>query len=168
MNWLDILILAGLVALGIMGWRSGINRATISLVGAAIGIHLATLYNRGLAKAFSPLIANENTGRLVAAAVVFVVAFAIVYILGMKLKEMLQGQEVLDWLDNMAGLLFVLLLGSAAIGAFVLVLRAYPVLGLGEAVGGSALSPYVAGSYKALVGFLPGDLSQIGGLLPKG
>jgi membrane protein required for colicin V production len=159
MNWIDILIIVAALLPAFFGWRNGVIRWAITLVGAVIGVSVA-----GQAyTAFAPIFVftdNETTQRLIAFAVIFFAILAAAWFVARLIKTLMKVL-LLGWVDNVAGLAlggFVGLLGASAI---ITLLGILPSDSLKTTVAESSLAEPVVESTAFVRAFLPVEFDDI-------
>ena len=71
MSWIDIVITVIVVITTVVGLRTGIIKAALSLVGVIVGVILAGRYSASLANQLT-FISSEEVARIVAFAIILV------------------------------------------------------------------------------------------------
>ena len=123
LGWIDLVIIAVAIAIGVWGWRMGILRAGVALLAIVVGVLLAGMYHE---RVFVDLaIAEAPSGTMRTAS--FIVILGLVSIGGYVVGTFLRGLAtvlLLGWADRAAGaffgVLFGLLLAQATIAIVVL------------------------------------------------
>jgi membrane protein required for colicin V production len=157
MNWLDIIIIAGLIVSVIIGLKAGLIKMLFIVVGVIIGVTLAGRYSDGLANAMS-FIADPATAGIVAF-IIILVATLIVALLLAFIVERIVHWVLLGWLDSLGGAIFGLLLGAIFIGAILAM--CYKYLGTQETIAGSALGRFLLDKFGIVLGLLPSEFQRI-------
>ena len=123
LSWIDLVILAAALGLGVWGWRLGVLRAAVALAAIVVGVVLAGVYHE---RVFVDLaIAEEPSGTMRASS--FLVILALVTVGGYVLGTLLRG---------VASVLLLGLGGSLGGGAVWGVVRSLAGAGGGGGVGG--------------------------------
>ncbi len=103
MALLDVLLIVLVGALALMGWRSGLIHESATLVGFALGLVVAGATYRQFGPLFLDWFSNHSMANLAAFVAVLLVTWVLVLLVGMILRETLQGMH-LGWIDNMGGM----------------------------------------------------------------
>lgn len=122
MNWVDVLVVAGIVAAAVAGFRLGFVSRVLSWIGMLVGLVLALLVLGPLLSEVGPDSAARAV--VIAVAVVLVGAFtgqAIGLVIGDRLRPP-RDDEGLNRLDSLLGL------AAGIVGAFLLVWLLLPVV----------------------------------------
>ena len=168
MNWLDIAILVVIGGIVLAAFSAGLIREVIGLVTIVAGIVVAGLLHDDLANEVLVFIDSEDV-RLAAA---FIVLFGAVDMIGQIAAYMLKkgiSLLMLGWIDRIGGGFFGLIKGLLIVEVILLVLAAYPGLGLDDAVDGSAIAPVFVEDVDWALALLPGDFeSRIDAFLEPG
>ena len=129
LNWIDIVVIAAALAIGLWGWQLGILRAGVALIAVIVGVVLAGMYHESV---FTDLAIDDAPTGLMRT-VSFSVILALVLIGGYALGTLLKGLAsvlLLGMADRASGavfgLIFGLLLAQAVFAILVLA-------GLGDA-----------------------------------
>jgi membrane protein required for colicin V production len=168
LNWLDIAILVTIGGIVLAAFSAGLIREVIGVVTFIAGIVGAGLLLERLASDVLVFIDIEDVGL----AVSFIVLFAAVDMLGQISAYMLKKMAsllMLGWIDRLGGAFFGLIKGLLIVEVLLLVLAAYPGLGLDGAVDGSAIAPLFVEDVDWVLALLPGDFeSRIDAFLAPG
>ena len=154
MNWLDILIIVALIGFTGAAYSAGLIREVVTLTAVIAGIVIAGMLFDDLASDVLIFIDNDSA----AEAVSFLVLFGAVYIFGQIAAYMLKTGASLLMLglwDKFGGAGFGLIKGLVIVQILLLVLAAYPSLGLDGAVEGSGLADYFVDDFSLLLYLLP-------------
>jgi len=120
MNWLDILIIVVLVALGVAGLRQGMIRTVFGIAGLIGGIFLAGRYYDELAARIFP--SDAIWGNIAAYAIILIATLVVAGVIGWLLAKLVNF-AALGWLDRFMGFILGVVIGGllfAAILAIVL------------------------------------------------
>jgi membrane protein required for colicin V production len=156
MNWLDIIILVGLVVPAFMGLKRGLIKSALSLAGLIIGVVLAGNLYSSLSKILT-FISNEDVANIVAFILILVLVMAIAVVLARLLKFAAQI-VMLGWVDHVGGVVFGLLLGAILWGALLATWVKFLGSGL---VTESLLASVLLDKFPLVLGLLPGEFDSI-------
>jgi membrane protein required for colicin V production len=117
MHWIDIVLLVLLVISTITGFRQGLIKSVLSLIGVIAGIVLASNFYEPLAKVFG-FIGNEDTANIVAFILILVVVIIAASLLA-KLLDSIIKAVMLGWVNRIGGAVFGLLMGVISISAIL-------------------------------------------------
>ncbi len=120
MNWLDILIIVVLIALGVAGLRQGMIRTVFGIAGLIGGIFLAGRYYDELAARLFP--SGAIWGNIAAYAIILIATLVVAGVIGWLLAKLINF-AALGWLDKFMGFILGVVIGAllfAAILAIVL------------------------------------------------
>lgn len=159
MNWLDFAIIAVLVGFVLAAYSAGLIREAVTLVAIVAGVVIAGLLYDKLARDVLVFLNDKQA----ALAVSFLVLFGAVYLFGQVAAYTLKTGASLLMLgpaDRLGGAAFGLLKGLIVVEVLLIVFAAYPQLGLGKAVSGSALAPLFVDHVSVVLNILPGDFSH--------
>ena len=157
MNWLDIVIIIGLLVALFSGLKAGLVKMLFIVVGVIIGVTLAGRYADGLGNAMG-FISDHNTAATVAFVIILVATLIVALILAV-IVERLVHWVLLGWLDSLGGAIFGLLLGAIFIGAILAM--CYHWLGVQETIAGSALGRFLIDKFGLVLGLLPAEFQGI-------
>lgn len=156
MNWLDIIILIGLVVPAFTGLRRGLIKSVLSLAGLIIGVVLAGNLYQPVSKLFA-FIHNEDVAHIVA----FILILVLVMVLAAALARLLKSVAkivMLGWVDNVGGAAFGFLLGAILWGAILATCVKFFGSGL---VTESLLASVLLDKFPLVLGLLPGEFDSI-------
>jgi len=159
LNWLDIAIVVTIGGIVLAAFSAGLIREVIGVVTIIAGIVVAGLLHEKLANDLLVFIDNEDVGL----AVSFIVLFAAVDMLGQISAYMLKKMVsllMLGWIDRLGGAFFGLIKGLLIVEVLLLLLAAYPGLGLDGAVDGSSIAPLFVEDIDWVLALLPGDFES--------
>lgn len=161
MNALDIAILVVGAVVAFAGWRIGIIRVVITVVGIVGGVWLAGRLYPTVATLLQTWIEGENLARVVAFVVVFAATLIAASVAAAVIKRIL-NLLLLGWVDRAAGMALGLVVGLGALAAFLAVLGAFPVGGMDTVIRESLLGQFLVEKYRLLMGLLPRDVGRFG------
>ena len=153
MNWLDFAII-----FVIIGFVVGAYEA-VTLVAAILGIVVAGLLYDDLAADILVFMNDEDAAQ----AISFLILVGAVYLFGQIVALMLSRTAsllMLGWADHAGGAVFGFLKGLIVVQALLIVLAAYPSLGMKDAVAGSQLAPYFVDDVDILLWVLPDNFDS--------
>ena len=120
-NVLDIVIVFTTLVAGFLGWRLGVMRTVVPLVGSGAGVFIATHYHGHLAQYVPEGIGSPEVVEAVSFAVIALVVFVASVVVASMVRGLLRFC-FLRWADSLAGLAagagLVLVLWSVGMGAF--------------------------------------------------
>jgi membrane protein required for colicin V production len=157
MNWLDIVIMLFLILSIFLGFKAGIIKTLVPLIGLIIGVTLALRFYVAFGRVLS-FIPQPNVAKGVAFAIILIVAVLIFAGLA-RLLALLVEKVMLGWVDHVLGALFGLFFGAF----FVAFVVAIWVVVFGEAgpISQSRFASFLMGSLPSVLGLLPGELDSI-------
>lgn len=120
MNWLDIVIIVVILALGIAGLRQGMIRTVFGIAGLIGGIFLAGRYYDELAERLFP--SGAIWGNIAAYAIIVIATLVVAGVIGWLLAKLVNF-AALGWLDKVMGFILGVVIAGllfAAILAIVL------------------------------------------------
>ena len=124
MNILDAIILIALIPAIIQGLRKGFISQAISIISIIAGIWASARFANMATKWVSQYItASEQILKLIAFALILIIVFIILGLLG-KLLESILKTAMLGWVNKLLGLLFSLLKAGLIIGLIILAFSA--------------------------------------------
>jgi len=119
MSWLDIILIVVIAIATLLGFRTGIIKAVLSLAGVIVGVILAGRYSVLLASQLS-FITSEGLAKIVAFAIVLVGVMVVAVVLASLLKWA-ASVMMLGWVNHLGGAVFGLALGAILCGALLAV-----------------------------------------------
>ncbi len=158
MNWLDIVILIGLVVPAFTGLRRGLIKSVLSLAGLIIGVILAGRLYGPVSKILT-FISSEDMANIVAFILILVAVMAIAIVLARLLKSAAKI-VMLGWVDHVGGAVFGLLMGAILWGAILAIWVKFFGSGL---VTESLLASVLLDKFPLVLGLLPGEFDSIRG-----
>ena len=158
MSWLDIVIIVAIAITTLIGLKSGIIKAVLSLAGLIVGVILAGRF-------YVPL--SEQLTFIPQAAVAKAVAFAIILIGVMVIAAVLAGLlkwvasvVMLGWVNRVGGAVFGLVLGAVLCSALLALWVKF--LGAGEVITNSSLAAILLSRFPLVLSLLPNEFDSIG------
>jgi len=159
MNWLDFAIIFVLIGFVAAAYAAGLIREAVTLVAAILGIIIAGLLYDDLAADILVFMDDEDAAQ----AISFLILVGAVYLFGQIIALMLSRTAsllMLGWADHAGGAVFGFLKGLLVVQALLIVLAAYPSLGMEDAVAGSQLAPYFVDDVDVLLWVLPDNFDS--------
>lgn len=159
MNWLDIVIVVVILGFAYSALSAGLIREVVTLLAVLIGIVVAGQLYRNLATDILVFIDNEEA----ALAASFLALFGAAFLLGQIAAYVLKRTAsllMLGWADHLGGALFGLLKGLLVVQILLIVFAAYPQLGLGDVIDGSALGSIFLDDADFVLRVLPGEFGD--------
>src|SRR4029453_17288137 len=159
MNWLDFAIIFAMIGFVVTAYAAGPIRGGVTFVAAALGIVIAGLLYDDLAADILVFMDDEDAAQ----AISFLILVGAVYLFGQIVALLLSRTAsllMLGWLDRIGGAFFGFLKGLIIVQALLIVIAAYPTLGLENAVSGSELAPYFLDDADFLLRVLPDNFDE--------
>ena len=160
MNWVDIMIIVLVAGLGFMGWRNGVIRWAVTVIGGIIGLVLAGRLYTSVATLFSPVSDSEGVQQVLGFGTIFVIALVVAWIIGRIIKTAL-NIVMMGWIDNLAGLVLGAFGGVFAAAAIISVMGIVPSQSLEEAVAESSMAEPVIKGFGVMRSLLPGEFDNV-------
>ena len=158
MNWLDIVIIVGLILFLIMGLRAGLIKVLFLLAGVIIGVVLAGRYSDSLAMKMT-FISDYSIAGIVAFIIILLATIIVALILAFIVQKIVHW-VLLGWLDNLGGAIIGLLLGAIVIGAILAMWLKYGEAGI-DVITGSVLAQFLLDKFGIVLGLLPAEFGVI-------
>jgi len=159
MNWLDFAIIFVIIGFVVAAYAAGLIREAVTLCAAILGIILAGLLYDDLAADILVFMNDEDAAQ----AISFLILVGAVYLFGQIVALLLSRTAsllMLGWADHAGGAVFGFLKGLLVVQALLIVLAAYPSLGMEDAVAGSELAPYFVDESAVLLHVLPDNFDS--------
>lgn len=150
-NWLDIVIVIGLVLLAILGWRMGIIRAVFMVGGIVVAALLGARISGPVSRWVSGSVQNSSIVTVVVYVIVAVIMFVLMALIGRVARRLLSAL-FLGWLDGVAGAVLGLTTGVLLGAVLIAVLARLAFLVPTSDVAGIAPVPAREGIKGTLVG----------------
>ena len=157
MHWLDIVIVALIAIPTLIGLRTGLIKAALTLAGLIIGVILAGRFYVALAEQLT-FIPQSSIARIAAFAIILVVVMVIAGVIASVLKW-LTSIVMLGWVNRLGGAAFGFVLG--AIFSAALLATWVNFLGLSEPVAESALAALLLDRFPIILALLPEEFDSI-------
>jgi membrane protein required for colicin V production len=157
MNWLDVLIIIGLVISIVSGIKQGIIKVLFTLAGGIIGVVLAGRYSDSLAGKLS-FISDPNIAGIAAFVIILLATMIVAMILAFIVKK-IASAILLGWIDKLGGAVIGLLMGAIFIGAILAMYLRYQ--GPNDAITNSALATFLLDKFGIVLGLLPSEFKAI-------
>ena len=122
MNWLDIVILAITIILGLMGLRRGAIKTVFGIAGLVGGIVLAGHYYQPFASVLSPR--GASWAGIAAYAIILVATLIVASIIGQLIAQ-LAHIILLGWIDRLIGFILGAIIGSMLCAAVLAIVSKY-------------------------------------------
>jgi membrane protein required for colicin V production len=124
MNWLDIVVLVVVAALGIVGLRQGLIRTVFGIAGLIGGIFLAGRYYDELAALLFP--SGAVWANIAAYAIIAIATLVVAGVIGWLLAKLINF-AALGWLDRLVGCILGVVIGGLLCAAVLaIVVKFYP------------------------------------------
>jgi membrane protein required for colicin V production len=157
MNWLDIVIIVGLIISVIIGLQAGLIKVLFLLAGVIIGVILAGRYSDSLADKLS-FISDPGIAGVVAFVIILLATIIVALILA-YIVEKIAHWVLLGWLDKLGGAVIGLLLGAIGIGAILAMWMKYQ--GGVDVISGSVMAKFLLDQFGIVLGLLPSEYEGI-------
>ena len=146
MNWLDIVIIVVVVALGIVGLRQGLIRTVFGIAGLIGGIFLAGRYYDELASLLFP--SSASWANIAAYAIIAVATMVVAGVIGWLLAKVVNF-VALGWLDKLVGGILGVVIGALLCAAILaIVVKYYP--GMDATINQSIIARFLVGGFPLL------------------
>jgi membrane protein required for colicin V production len=157
MNWLDIVIIAVAVLLGIVGLRQGIIRTVFGIAGLIVGIIIAGCYYSELAALLFP--AGAPWAEIAAYAIILIATLIVAGVIGHLLARLIQF-AALGWLDRLVGCVLGVFIGGLLCAAVLaIVSKAYP--DTKALISQSGIAKFLMEQFPLLLALLPAEFDFI-------
>ncbi len=157
MSWLDIVLIVVIAIATLLGFRTGIIKAVLSLAGVIIGVILAGRFYVPLSEQLT-FIPHAGGAKIVAFAIILVVVMVIAGVAASLLKWA-ASVVMLGWVNNLGGALFGLLLGATLCGAILATWVNF--LGIGKTIADSALARVLLDYFPMVLALLPDEFDAV-------
>jgi membrane protein required for colicin V production len=158
-NWLDIVIIAGLAWFTFTGLTAGLLREIATMVGVILGVIVAGQCYTDLAEKLV-FISDGNTAKIVAFLIIFLAIVIAAHLLARLLRRV-ASLLLLGWVDRLGGALFGF--GKAFVLAEValIVFAKFPFLGMEGTINQSRIAPVFLSYLPFLLGLLPPEFDAV-------
>ena len=157
MNWLDIAILVAIVVAAVIGLRTGIIKAVLSLAGLIVGVILAGRYYVLLSQQLS-FIPQASIAEIVAFAIILIGVLIIAAVLA-GLFKWAASLVMLGWVNRLGGAVFGLVLGAILCSAILAIWVKF--LGIQGAIVESTLAPILLDRFPMVLALLPDEFDIV-------
>lgn len=158
MNWLDIVLIVGLVASVLMGFFSGLIRIIFMLAGVILGVYLAGLWADGLAGKMT-FISDPNIAHVTAFTIILMATIIVAMILEFILIRLILKSKTLGVIDKVGGSILGLLVGAIFMGAIMAIELHY--FGPNDLITSSPLATFLVDKFGVVLGLLPSEFDSI-------
>ena len=146
MNWLDIVIIVVVAALGIAGLRQGLIRTVFGIAGLIGGIVLAGRYYDELAALLFP--SSAIWGNIAAYAIIAIATLVVAGVIGWLLAKLVNF-VALGWLDRLVGVILGVVIGGLLCAAILaIIVKFYP--GMDATINHSAIGRFLVAAFPLL------------------
>jgi len=156
-NWLDIFLCFLVLGFVIEGFARGFSRAIVGLIALIAGLIIAA-WTYGIPASFLlPYVSSKSVAQVLGFLFIFVLILVLGGIIG-KLLQKLFKWTGLGWLDRLLGGAFGAI-NAALFGiVMVLVLTAFPLKPIPQAIARSRVAPYLIDAAHAITYIAPREL----------
>ena len=162
MNWLDLIVIVVVAGAAFGGLRTGFIRVVVAVVGFGIAIAVASRFYSHVTPFYDNFIGSDNGARVAAFLTLFVVVLVGTAAAGYLLWKIVTALLRIGWVDRLAGVLLGVVIAFAVLSTFLVVVQAFPVLGLGDTISGSFLGSFLVDQFHAVlrgIKLLPDELT---------
>lgn len=156
MNWLDIILIIGLIGSAFLGLRQGIVKGLCALAGIFLGPVLAGRFYPSVAPMLTTLF-DEEAANLAAFLLIILVVLVLAYILG-RILSAIFTHVTSGMLDHILGAVFGLTVGAILLSAILAAISKF--IG-GEFISGSAIAQVLLDKFPLILGLLPPEFDSI-------
>ena len=157
MTWLDIVLVVVIGVATLMGLRTGIIKAVLSLVGLIVGITLAGRFYISLSGELT-FISSPEWAKVVAFIIIVVGVMIVARVIAGVLKR-IASALMLGWVDKIGGAVFGLVLGATLCGALLALWLKY--LGIADAITDSGLALLLLDRLPMVLALLPAEFDGV-------
>jgi len=124
MNWLDIIIVVGLIINVVISLKRGLVRELFSVMGIILGVVISSRFYQEL-NWFSGLIKNPGIVKVLSFILIFLGVAIIVNLIGLVLNKIFKW-SALGMLDHLGGFIFGFIKGIMITGIVLFLLAKFP------------------------------------------
>ncbi len=146
MSWLDIVLIVALAISTFLGLKVGIIKAVLSLAGVIVGVVLAGQYYVALADVL-PFFSETSSAAKITAIVLA------------RLLKWAASVVMLNWVNQLGGAVFGLMLGAIFCGALLAIWVKW--LGAGDVITESMIAPVLLEKFPRVLALLPDEFDTI-------
>ena len=157
MNWLDIVIIVVIAIATLLGLRTGIIKAVLSMAGLVVGIILAGRYYAPISEQLS-FIPQTNVANIVAYAIILI-GVMVVAIVAANLLKWAVSIVMLGWVNRLGGALFGLALGAILCGALLAI--CIKLSQMQGPISESSLAPILLNQFPLVLALLPNNFEAV-------
>ncbi|MFC2000325.1 CvpA family protein [Chloroflexota bacterium] len=163
MNWVDVVIIAGMLLGAYMGYRHGLIRMAFTFAGLLAGLAIAGQYSDNLAVKLSP---SEAQWASILSFILILVVVVIVANLAGKVAKMFFKLMLMGWLDWIGGIVLGVVVGAFAIAAVLTIVLQWQMDQPGlssvkDAIGDSTLAKLLIDNFRLVLALLPDKYSDV-------
>ena len=158
MSWLDIVLVVVLAVGAFLGLRMGIIKAVLSLAGVIVGVVLAGQYYIALADVLPFFSETSSAAKIVAFAIILIGVMVIAIVLA-RLLKWAASVVMLNWVNQLGGAVFGLMLGAIFCGALLAIWVKW--LGAGDVITESMIAPVLLDKFPLILALLPDEFDAI-------
>ena len=158
MSWLDIVLIVALAISTFLGLKVGIIKAVLSLAGVIVGVVLAGQYYIALADVLPFFSETSNAAKITAFAIILIVVMVIAIVLA-RLLKWAASVVMLNWVNQLGGAAFGLMLGAIFCGALLAIWVKW--LGAGDVITESMIAPVLLEKFPRVLALLPDEFDTI-------
>ncbi|HNY42534.1 MAG TPA: CvpA family protein [Bryobacteraceae bacterium] len=157
MNWLDITIIALLAVFVVEGVTKGFVRQIVGVVALLLGILLSVWFYGTAGSFLLPYVSKPAIANLLGFLMVFVGVQLLGGLAGWTLSKAMKATG-LGWLDRLMGAAFGFVKAALAGVVLVMVITAFPLKPLPDAIAGSRFAPYLIDASHVITYLAPREL----------
>ena len=157
MSGLDIVLIVVIAIATLLGLRTGIIKAVLSLAGVIIGVILAGRFYVPLSEQLT-FIPHAGGAKIAAFAIILIVVMIIAGVIASLLKWA-ASIVMLGWVNRLGGALFGLVLGAILCGALLATWVNF--LGIGKTIADSALARLLLDYFPMVLVLLPDEFDAV-------
>jgi len=158
MSWLDIVLIVPLAIPTFLGLKVGIIKAVLSLAGVIVGVVLAGQYYIALADVLPFFSETSSAAKIVAYAIILIGVMVIAIVLA-RLLKWAASVVMLNWVNQLGGAVFGLMLGAIFCGALLAIWVKW--LGAGDVITESMIAPVLLEKFPRVLALLPDEFDTI-------
>ena len=157
MNWLDIAVIVAISVSALLGLKTGIIKAALSLVGVIVGVILAGRYYVLLSEQLT-FIPNDSLAKIVAFAIILIGVMVIAGVLAAFLKWAASA-VLLGWVNHLGGAIFGFVLGAILSAALLAIWGNF--FDVADIIGHSGIAAVLLDYFPAVLALLPEEFDAI-------
>lgn len=159
MNWVDVVLIAGLLAGVAIGWKAGLMRLASTLIGSVVATIIAGQFDSDLAGRLS-FISNADAARISAFVIIFLIVLIAFEIGGTILRTMTHLMFI-GWLESAAGMVLGFLAAAFMLGVLASLLGNFAGGKFQQDVQESRLAQVLVDKVPVVEGLLPSDFKKL-------